>query len=257
MSNRIAALVLAAAGTVSALAITAAAVDDPPSRPVTPAAAVSHLPDTAPKPETTPKSPAAKAEARPRGYDVSHYDRGVQWDKTDRAFGIAKATEGTNIVDETFAKHWAELADAGKVRGAYHFARPNGDPVEQADYFLKAVNREGLRAGDLLALDLEVSGGRSGAELNRWAKAWLDRVEEKTGVKAFVYSSWYFARDMGEGLGEYPLWVAHYGKPAGELKPPAPWKDWTIHQYASTDHDQNISRLNADELRELGYRPAS
>lgn len=61
-----------------------------------------------------------------------------------------------------------------------------------------------------------------------WAKRWLRHVYEKTGVKPFFYSSWSFAEQHGE--------------------------QWAIHQYASTDHDHNVSSLNAAQLRDLGYR---
>uniref|UniRef100_UPI0038B417CF hypothetical protein n=1 Tax=Actinomadura soli TaxID=2508997 RepID=UPI0038B417CF len=58
-------------------------------------------------------------------------------------------------------------------------------------------------------------------------------------------------------MGEYPLWVAHYGRPPGKVTAPSPWKQWAIHQYASTDHDHNVSRLSADQLRQLGYKPSA
>lgn len=202
--------------------------------------------------------PAAAAEsAKPYGVDVSHYDQNYAWAQKKAqkklSFGIAKATEGLSHNDDTFAANWARMRDAGLVRGAYHYGHPGNDPVAEADHFLGVVGKTGLQDGDLLALDLETTDGRSQHQVNAWAKKWLNRVQAKTGVKPVFYSSWYFAQQYGDGLGGYPLWVAHYGKKAGALKPPAPWKSWTIHQYSSTDHDNNVSSRTPAELRALGY----
>jgi GH25 family lysozyme M1 (1,4-beta-N-acetylmuramidase) len=178
---------------------------------------------TAPSKEAT--SPAAP---KPYGVDVSRYDRGFDWSRDDLAFGIAKATEGVRRSDPTFTENWTRIQQNGLVRGAYHYGHPDNDPVREADHYLSAVTKAGLRPGDLLMLDLETTDGRSTRQVNDWAKRWLRHVYEKTGVKPFFYSSWSFAEQHGE--------------------------QWAIHQYASTDHDHNVSSLNAAQLRDLGYR---
>lgn len=201
-----------------------------------------------------PASSAAAAPAeRVHGVDVSTYDRNFDWGGDDLEFGIAKATEGTSRTDVTFTDNWTKIRQNGLVRGAYHYGHPGNDPVREADHFLDVVRKGGLQNGDLLMLDLETTDGRSPDQVNAWAKRWLERVQSQTGVKPFFYSSWYFAQEHGDGLGDYPLWVAHYGKKPGDLRAPAPWKQWTLHQYASTDHDHNVSRVAPDELRKLGY----
>lgn len=201
--------------------------------------------------------PANAESELPHGIDVSNHDRGVDWGDDDLKFGIAKATEGLNFNDGTFAENWKEMRDNGVARGAYHFGHPKNDPVKEADYFLKAVRAQGIQPGDILALDLEVTDGRSSDDVNAWAKRWLEHVTRQTGVRPFLYTSWSFAQENGEGLGDYPLWVAHYGKEPGEVKAPSPWKDWTLHQYEATDHDHNVSRISPDELRKLGQVKSS
>ncbi|MFE3451976.1 glycoside hydrolase family 25 protein [Nonomuraea sp. NPDC059194] len=195
----------------------------------------------------------ATAETKPYGVDVSNHDQGFDWGADGLSFGIAKASEGTSFADATFARNWAEIKKNGLVRGAYHFGRPGADPVRQADRFLDVVKKQGLDNGDLLILDLEVTDGRSAKEVNAWAKRWLERVRAATGVKPIFYSSWSFAQRHGDGLGDYPLWVAHYGKAKGEVSAPKPWKEWAIHQYASTDHDHNVASLSPMGLRDLGF----
>ncbi|MEV0586389.1 glycoside hydrolase family 25 protein [Nonomuraea sp. NPDC050310] len=197
---------------------------------------------------------AAQAEGQVKGVDASRYDATFDWGTPGVEFGFAKASEGERGTDPAFARHWREMRGNGLVRGAYHYGHPGTDPVREADHFLTVVRQQGLVQGDLLALDLEVADGRSVEQVNAWARRWLERVEQQTGVKPFFYSSWSFAGQYGEGLGEYPLWVAHYGKSKGEVEPPRPWREWVVHQYASTDHDWNVSRVSPQELRALGVK---
>ncbi|MBF8187212.1 hypothetical protein ITP53_16010 [Nonomuraea sp. K274] len=188
------------------------------------------------------------------GQDASHYQATHDWAASGAKFGIVKATEGTDFTDDSFARHWAELAGHGIVRGAYHYGHPANDPVEEADFFLSVVNEQPARTGDLLVLDLETADGRSGADVNAWAKKWLERVKDKTGVTPMFYSSWNFASEYGQGLGEYPLWVANYNEARGTVAAPAPWKKWVIHQYSDSPVDQNVSSVSLDELRALGRK---
>lgn len=133
------------------------------------------------------------------GADISHYQDG----KLDLAgarkrglrFLYHKATEGTSYVDPNFARRRAEAARVrvGKLRrlrlrfGGYHFARPTkGNAVAEAKHFLSVYRPH---PGDLRpALDLEVTGGLSLAELRVWAKTFCDYVERETGAKPIVYT---------------------------------------------------------------------
>jgi lysozyme len=188
------------------------------------------------------------------GQDVSNYEPTHNWATSGAKYGIVKATEGTHFTDRSFARHWGEMAKQNMVRGAYHYGRPGNDPVTEADFFLSVVNRQPAKSGDLLVLDLETADGKSVAEVNAWAKKWLERVKAKTGVTPLFYSSWSFAGTYGQGLGQYPLWVAHYGKAKGEVTPPAPWKTWAIHQYTDSPVDQNVTSVSLDKLRALGRK---
>jgi len=197
-------------------------------------------------------APAQAVQDLTYGHDVSNHEPQHDWATSGADFGIVKATEGLDFVDRTFARHWREMDRHDVARGAYHFGHPANDPVAEADFFLSVVNKQPAKRGDLLALDLETSDGMSTAHVNAWARTWLERVKAKTGVTPLIYSGWYFADQYGEGLGGYPLWVAHYGKPKGAVTPPAHWRSWTIHQYSDTPVDQNVSELSVEELRALG-----
>jgi lysozyme len=76
------------------------------------------------------------------GIDVSHYNGLVDWFAvagSEVKFAFAKATEGASLVDSEFANNWKGMGDAGILRGAYHFARPGGDPEVQAVHFASVV----------------------------------------------------------------------------------------------------------------------
>ncbi|MEO3859680.1 GH25 family lysozyme [Acrocarpospora sp. B8E8] len=190
------------------------------------------------------------------GLDVSNYQPHYDWNASPAQFGIIKATEGTSFRDASFARHWRELGKKGIARGAYHYGHPGNDPIAEAEHFLSVVDSQPGKPGDLLVLDLETTDGKSVAEVNAWAKAWLAHVKAKTGIIPMLYSGWNFANTYGKGLAEYPLWVAHYSKSKGTVTPPADWKSWAIHQYSDSPIDQNVSALTPDQLRDLG-RPAT
>ena len=70
-----------------------------------------------------------------QGVDVSHYDGTIDWVKAHASgidFAFMKATESTDFIDPNFATNWQAAAAAGVIRGAYHFFRPEVDPVAQA-----------------------------------------------------------------------------------------------------------------------------
>ncbi len=186
------------------------------------------------------------------GRDSSNHHPRYDWTGGDVGFGIVKATEGRTFVDRTFPAQWAALAKAGVVRGAYHFGHPRNDPIAEADFFLSVVDRQPVRKGDLLILDLETSDGLPDAHVNAWAKRWLEHVKERTGTTPLFYANWNFAARYGQGLGEYPLWVADYNRPKGTIPAPPPWRDWVIHQYSEYPVDQNVTKLSLDQLRALG-----
>ncbi|WP_067177849.1 glycoside hydrolase family 25 protein [Microtetraspora niveoalba] len=202
------------------------------------------------------QAPEEKAAPLIYGEDVSGHEPDHDWNASPARFGFVKATEGVTFTDASFARHWRQLGEKGIVRGAYHFARTYNDPIAEADHFLKVVNSQPSKAGDLLVLDLETSDGNSVSHVNKWAKTWLAYVKKKTGATPMIYTGWNFANTYGGGMSEYPLWVAHYSKAKGAVTPPADWKSWAIHQYTEDPIDENVSALTVDQLRALG-RPAA
>lgn len=169
-----------------------------------------------------------------KGVDLSHWQSDFEaFNSVD--FAIIKATEGVGYVDPACDKLYQKAKKAGKLLGVYHFARPdlNNSAIAEADWFIK--NIQGYLREAILVLDWE-SGYLGNVA---WAKAFLDRVQEKTGIKALLYASrspinsfnWSSVANA-----DYGLWVADYGANTGSEgnKPNVKW--WPFYilwQYTS------------------------
>lgn len=193
------------------------------------------------------------------GIDVSHWQGTIDWAKVKAAgktFAFAKATEGIGFKDDAYDRNKAGAMKQGIKFGAYHFARPgSNDPVKEADWF---VDNAGQVRGMLFpVLDLEVTGGLGPTALASWVKAWLQRVDQRLGVKAMIYTSPSFWRNaMGDTRwfadnGYAMLWVAHWGVTSPSV-PASNWggRSWTFWQYSSDGSVPGISgRVDLDRYR--------
>jgi GH25 family lysozyme M1 (1,4-beta-N-acetylmuramidase) len=179
------------------------------------------------------------------GIDVSHWQGSIDWAQVAASgtrFAIAKATDGQDYVDPTYATNKAGAELNGLVFGAYHFARPDrsaNDAVLEADHF---VDNADLGAGNLIpVLDIERNEqNMSQAKITAWILAWLDRVTERLGVRPMVYTSpngWLVRTGDTTAVaaaGYTVLWVAHWGVAQPTL-PASDWNGngWTFWQYSS------------------------
>lgn len=118
-----------------------------------------------------------------KGIDVSRWQGTIDWPKvTGIDFAILKATQGTTLVDVQLSRNRTEARKRGILLGFYHFAN-GGDPIAEADHFVKNVGA--LQQGELLVLDWEIPHKDPAG----WSRKFLDRVKEKTGVKALLYTN--------------------------------------------------------------------
>ena len=189
------------------------------------------------------------------GIDIASWQDGIVIPKlVTTRFVIVKATGGTGYVNDKY-KQWADQTlNSKKLLGFYHFAQDNcgGTAKAEADHFVAKVKPYVGKAS--LYLDWEANALPLGP---KWAKAWLDRVYAKTGVKPGIYMSkstcnaydWSAVKKAG-----YPLWVAQYPdyEPTGYRKPADIWTDsspfgpWgkpTVFQYTSVGR---VKGYNAD-----------
>lgn len=144
------------------------------------------------------------------GIDISQWQRGMKLADVQSDFVIIKATEGVGFTDPQFKNFINQALVLGKRIGVYHFARPYAqaynDPITEANWFYQVVQEYIGRV--MLVLDWEAERKHDVA----WAKKWLDRVYELSGVKPVFYSyeSCVNQYDWSSVAKDYDLWVARY-----------------------------------------------
>ena len=131
------------------------------------------------------------------GIDVSKWQETIDWPTvaTQVDFAIIKATESQSMIDPAFATNRANAAAAGVRIGMYHVASPSAslaDARAEANHFLQVA---APGAGNLIpALDIEINrvpDWMTSTQLEAWARAWLNHVSDKLGVRPMVYGSVY------------------------------------------------------------------
>lgn len=167
------------------------------------------------------------------GIDISHHQGDINWEllgttrlaDTPLSFIFIKATEGGDHKDNLFDSNFAQAAESGFIRGAYHFYNPATDPIRQADFFISTVT---LTAGDLPpVIDIEVKPSRQQLSVfYAQLSTFLYRLEAHYGVAPIIYTSYkYKERYLSESLFDrFPLWIAHYHVDKLEYK--GNWAFW-------------------------------
>ncbi len=205
---------------------------------------------------------AAITTARMSGIDVSHFQEQIDWKQikqTGVTFAFIKSTEGVGVKDPLFRQNWRDSRKAGVLRGAYHFFRPQLDPVAQAKQFLDTLGRD---PGELPpALDIEEGTSLTSGQVIAAAKKWMRIVEDFVKAKPILYTGTGFWRNRlkdDRAFADNPLWIAHYtSSPQPSL--PSAWPQWTFWQFSdrgklagiSGDVDLDVFNGSADDLEEL------
>ncbi|KAG8943108.1 hypothetical protein FRC04_003188 [Tulasnella sp. 424] len=195
--------------------------------------------------------------AQPEGVDVASWQGNVNWASLGVSFAYIKATEGTGYTNPYFTSQYNGAYNAGLIRGAYHFARPDvSSGATQANYFL-AHGGGWSNDGKTLpgALDIEYNPygatcyGLSASSMVAWIHDFANTYHAATTRYPVIYTTtdwWTTCTGNNSGFGTTsPLWIARYASSPGTL--PAGWSYHTFWQYTSTgsgvgDHD----RFNGD-----------
>ena len=147
------------------------------------------------------------------GIDISHYQGNIDWDKLIKAdssisFVYCKATEGLNLVDRHWKRNRESLIDMNLPHGAYHFFRPKSSAKEQALHFLN--NYQSNQSDLPPVLDAETFEV-SNQDLIKAMKVWLEIVEEKTGKRPVIYTSYHmYSTFLKAAFKNHKFWVANY-----------------------------------------------
>jgi lysozyme len=166
--------------------------------------------------------------------DLSHYNEVTSF-AAIKAGGIVgvihKATQGTDVVDPTYASRRPQALAAGLWWGAYHFGT-NADGGAQARHFLSVVNPGPT---DLMVLDFEQNG--SATMTLQQAEQFVTEINSRTGRYPGFYSDALIGNLLGgtvnPTLRQCWFWRAEYG--ASPIVPPT-WPTWTMWQYTDGQH---------------------
>lgn len=184
--------------------------------------------------------PSQAAPSGLPGIDVSDYQGSINWSSVKAAgiqFAYIKATEGTSVIQSTFAANYTGAYNAGLIRGAYHFARPgDSSGADQANYFLAHGGKWSADNQTLPgALDLEGDcGGLSQSSMVSWIQDFNNTYKAATSRDVVLYTSasWWSTctGNTTAFAATNPLWVANWGVSSPAM--PAGWSTYTFWQYA-------------------------
>lgn len=149
------------------------------------------------------------------GIDVSHYQHTINWSETAKdskvGYVYLKATEGRDLIDDTYDYNLREARKQGLKVGSYHFFRPNLSAESQFQNFRKVVNK---KHQDLIPLiDVEVMGGVTIATLHTRLLEFLKLVTEEYGRRPMIYTGRNFYNKYFAGVPAfkaYQFMIAQY-----------------------------------------------
>lgn len=179
------------------------------------------------------------------GIDVSHYQGNIDWETVGKeakiAYAYLKATEGAQLVDDTYARNLREARKAGISVGSYHFYRPNVGVEEQ---FLNLTATVRAEEQDIVPMiDIEVRGSVSEEKFIADLRSFIERVARHYGRKPLLYTyhNFYNKHFQGEFPG-YQWMIARYRPDEPTLNDGT---DYIMWQYSSTGRVPGI-RGNCD-----------
>lgn len=145
------------------------------------------------------------------GIDISSWQKGIDLFADECEFVIMKATEGVGMVDNQLYNYVNQLNGSGKLYGLYHFARPDYNGTvdgmrAEAEFFIKTIKSLPIYEKSILVLDWETE------PINKpdLIRVWLERVEELTGIRPFIYGSSSKLKGVAfaDFIKTYPIWMA-------------------------------------------------
>ena len=184
-----------------------------------------------------------------QGIDVSSHQTNVDWGAAWRQgarFAYTKATEGTYYKNPYYSQQYNGSANAGMVRGAYHFAIPAvGSGAQEANYFVDnggGWSSDGRTLPPLLDIEYNpyqqlgnTCYNMSAAQMVTWIRDFSNTVKARTGRVPMIYTTtdwWRTCTGNTNAFANHPLHLASYAKAPGAL--PNGWASYTVWQYSST-----------------------
>ena len=191
------------------------------------------------------EQPRHAANLRIGGIDVSHYQGQINWREVARSkevnYVYIKATEGAQLVDNTYLTNLRGARHAGLKVGVYHFYRPNVSRQQQFRNMKANVN---LRDIDLIPIiDVEHRGREPLKTFQNNLLQFLQMVEQHYGVRPIIYTSRdFYNKHLAGPFTHYKYMIARYHSEVPELCDNAAFVMW---QYTANGRVPGI-RGNVD-----------
>ena len=148
------------------------------------------------------------------GIDVSKWQKKVDWKvalQQGIAFTFIRASEGERQVDPCFEHNMIQTYELGIPRGVYHFFKPAGDPIKQAEMFSTIIKSWRFELDAVV--DVETSDKLKPEAMQTALRRFIEHTERLSGRKLMIYTSpGFFNGRLGKtGFAwQRKLWVAHW-----------------------------------------------
>lgn len=192
------------------------------------------------------------------GCDISHWNYPFSMSFGD--FQIHKATEGVNYKDPEFSSWTIDCRTM--FLGAYHFASKNfyKQCEAEAKNFCKVLANASFKG--IAILDLEGDALEQCVSNPGIGLAFLNTVEDITGVKPFLYTNTSGSNRLSIEYAKYPLWIASYNKQTPAInknfltmQTQLFKKDFFIWQFCSKPFDMDIANMLPAEWAARSVKP--
>ncbi|OTG81268.1 lysozyme [Acinetobacter sp. ANC 4558] len=192
-----------------------------------------------------------------QGFDVSHHQGDIQWEKISPKtyqFVYLKATEGGDFKDRKFEENWLRAREKGFLVGAYHFYRLCRDGSIQAKNFIETVpnKKDTLPPVIDLEYDSHCINTFTKEQLLKEIQIMHDLLYQHYGKQPIFYiSKSFYNIVLVDQFKNTPLWIREYqGKPLLKNNP-----SWLLWQHTnqgkitgiSTEVDLNVFNGDAPE----------
>ena len=183
---------------------------------------------------------------------VDVYSGSPRWYATDDNADavIIKATQGTGYVNPFCDIDYQAAKKAGKLLGVYHYAA-GGDPISEANYFLKNV--KGYVHEAILGLDWESAQNASWGNTN-WCRQFVNEIHRQTGVWPIIYVQFSAVWQVANCADTCGLWGTGYPWYTNSWTVPpflssynfAPWQALTGWQFTGNTEDRSLFYVDAN-----------
>jgi lysozyme len=208
-------------------------------------------------------SKSSKGAKMIKGIDISKWDGKFDAAKAKEAgvkFVYIKATGGELFVDVRFQENRAACKAAGLVFGLYHYIVWTTPPVDQVQYFIKAVEGDWGQLPPILDFEERQKDAQGVAHVptDAASRLWLMLQILRTayGKNGGIYTGPDYWKNYGnadKAWAQFPLWIAHWRVEKPDV--PLPWKSYFMWQ--TTDKGSGPQYGGESEGMDMDEMPLS